>query len=145
MANKYGFLSIFYDVLIDEEKLITLLRSNVNLEENLKSGLVNLLKEYDSYSADFEECIRSTIAEIARTFKIKNIRSRSDKIYLLSDKTIIDGSEAGSAIRIIASNVVVKEFTIQNSGNSYEDAGILLDSDNNRIVDNIIKEISLTR
>jgi parallel beta-helix repeat protein len=50
--------------------------------------------------------------------------------------TIIDGSNNGHSLNITADNVMVTGFTIQN-GN---DSGIIINSNNNRITDNILSD-----
>lgn len=50
------------------------------------------------------------------------------------DRTIIDASKDGTVILIEASNVVVKNFTIRNSGGYAGDAGVKISSDNVKIV-----------
>lgn len=55
--------------------------------------------------------------------------------------TILDGNEEDSVITINANNVKISDFTIQNSGNSFEEwlgAGIKVFSDNCNISNNII-------
>lgn len=52
--------------------------------------------------------------------------------------TIIDGRGAGNVLKINAENVVIKNFTIQNSGTIFPNAGINLSSNYNTIEENII-------
>lgn len=52
--------------------------------------------------------------------------------------TIIDGRGAGNVLKINAENVTIKNFTIQNSGTIFPNAGINLSSNYNTIEDNII-------
>ena len=56
------------------------------------------------------------------------------------DSTILDGNGSGSVITITASNVMVKGFTIKNSGLNVDDGGILIStpSSNNVITGNKI-------
>jgi parallel beta-helix repeat protein len=51
--------------------------------------------------------------------------------------TIIDGTSNSYGANITANNVMIHEFTIQNSSEGY---GIIISSDNNRIIDNIISD-----
>jgi len=54
-------------------------------------------------------------------------------------RTVIDGGGVGDVVHIIANNVHLKGFTIQNSGIEYDfDAGVEVESDNNVISFNII-------
>ena len=65
----------------------------------------------------------------------------SESISLVgeSGKTIIDGNKTGDVIHIVADTVTIKQFTIQNSGKSFDDSGIRIHmGKNHTIVDNII-------
>jgi len=50
------------------------------------------------------------------------------------DITIIDGGGAGTVVNVTAGNVVLSAFTIQNSGNLPEDAGIRLDGSTGSVI-----------
>lgn len=52
--------------------------------------------------------------------------------------TIIDGRGAGNVLKINADNVTIKNFTLQNSGTIFPNAGINLSSNYNTIEKNII-------
>jgi parallel beta-helix repeat protein len=54
------------------------------------------------------------------------------------DTTIIDGDAEGDVVYIIADNVTIQRFTIQNSGDNDFDAGIEIRSDGNVIHENIL-------
>jgi len=54
------------------------------------------------------------------------------------DTTVIDGNGSGDVVYIYADNVNIEGFTIQNSGSVYNNAGILVTSENNSISSNII-------
>ena len=51
---------------------------------------------------------------------------------------IIDGNNSGSVVVINVDGVTIEGFTIRNSGNSWSDAGIEVNSHNNKIKDNYI-------
>lgn len=54
--------------------------------------------------------------------------------------TIISGGHLGSVIQVVSPNVVIMNFTVQNSGNNPDDSGILLfGAVNTTIRNNIIK------
>jgi len=53
--------------------------------------------------------------------------------------TVIDGSDIGDVIFISANFVNITGFTVENSGDVNRDAGIKIQSKNNRISENIIK------
>ena len=60
-----------------------------------------------------------------------------------SSSPIIDGGGIGNAVTIISDSIFIGGFTIENSGNLEEDAGIDIKSDNNIIaVNNIINCIN---
>ena len=52
--------------------------------------------------------------------------------------TVIDGNEIAPVIKVTADNTFINKFTIQKSG--YFDSGILINSDYNIIVDNLVKD-----
>lgn len=55
------------------------------------------------------------------------------------EKTVIDGKKTGSVVRIEGNNVIINEFTVQNSGGSgKDDAGISFYSANNNMVANML-------
>ena len=54
------------------------------------------------------------------------------------DTTIIDGFRNGSVIKVLADNVFINDLTIQNSSNSFNNAGIESHSSDNYFVRNII-------
>jgi parallel beta-helix repeat protein len=55
--------------------------------------------------------------------------------------TFIDGNRTnGDTINVIADNVTITGFTIQHSGKQKGDSGIKLNSNNNNVEDNIIRE-----
>ena len=56
-------------------------------------------------------------------------------------RVVIDGQGKGSVIHIKADGVVIKNLTIENSGDSHDqvDAGILIRSSHNRILNNTIR------
>jgi len=54
------------------------------------------------------------------------------------NSTVIDGSGITSVVYVSADGVKIREFTIQNSGNTWGDAGINIWSNNNIISENII-------
>ncbi len=72
----------------------------------------------------------------------ENIVIKANGILLIGnnkDKTIIDGKQTGSVIRIESNNVTVTGFTLLNNGGSgKEDAGITIYSANNNMVANSI-------
>ena len=53
--------------------------------------------------------------------------------------TIIDGNRNGDVVKIAADGVILSGFTIQNSGENEFDFGIEIQSDCNKILENIIK------
>jgi parallel beta-helix repeat protein len=53
--------------------------------------------------------------------------------------TIIDGNNISDVIRILHDHVVIDNFTVRNSGSSYDSYGIEIKSDNNRVTNNIIR------
>jgi len=53
--------------------------------------------------------------------------------------TIIDGQSSGDVITVTSSNVDISTFTIKGSGSGLNDAGVKLNADNCRVVDNIIQ------
>jgi len=55
-------------------------------------------------------------------------------------RTIIDGRESGTVVRICDDSVYLTGFTIKNSGNEYNDAGIRVTTDENTIIENIIED-----
>lgn len=66
------------------------------------------------------------------------------------DTTIIDGNNVGDVIKIIYDNVIIKGFTIRNSGHDYDpddilnlDSGFDIQSNNIMILDNIILNNSI--
>jgi parallel beta-helix repeat protein len=52
--------------------------------------------------------------------------------------TIIDGGKTGSVVNISKNNVTITNFTIKVSGNTIDDGGIRINSDNNLISGNIL-------
>ncbi len=52
--------------------------------------------------------------------------------------TVINGSQSGTVMEIIADGVTINGFTFTNSGNDYGDAGIEINSNGNNISNNII-------
>jgi len=54
------------------------------------------------------------------------------------ENTIIDGGSNGNVITVNSTNVDISSFKIQKSGSEVNDAGIMVNADNCRIVDNII-------
>lgn len=56
------------------------------------------------------------------------------------DTTIIDANGAGTAVRITADNVTVSSFTITHSGNNSNDAGVVIHTRNNTIIENNIQQ-----
>ena len=52
--------------------------------------------------------------------------------------SIIDGRNAGNVIKINSDNVVIRNFTIQNSGIYFPNSGINLSSNNNLIENNVL-------
>lgn len=62
-------------------------------------------------------------------------------IILLGEKretTIIDGDGIGDVVSVYADGVNISGFTVQNSGDSFPEAGMEFHSDNNAIIGNII-------
>jgi parallel beta-helix repeat protein len=51
------------------------------------------------------------------------------------ENTIIDGNNNGTVVQIIRSNVLLRRFTIRNSGGFSGDAGITVDADNTTITE----------
>ena len=73
----------------------------------------------------------------------ENLVVKKDGIFIIGknkEKTIIDGQQTGSVIRLEANNVTVSGFTLLNNGGSgKEDAGITIYSaDNNMVANSII-------
>jgi parallel beta-helix repeat protein len=66
-----------------------------------------------------------------------------NSIYLIGEEknnTIVDGNNTGDIISIIGDNITISGFTIQNCGNTpMYDAGIEIKSEDNKIIDNIIR------
>jgi len=60
------------------------------------------------------------------------------------NKTMIDGGGSGVVVRIVADNVSLSGFTIQNSGEEAFESGILIQSNFNNISGNIIEKNGLT-
>lgn len=60
-----------------------------------------------------------------------------------NNKTIIEGEYNGNIISIISDNVIIKNFTIQNSGEKLNNSGIQILSNNNLIVNNLILNSSI--
>ena len=56
-----------------------------------------------------------------------------------NDLTIIDGSGNENVVRITADHIVIRGFSMINSSNNPNNAGIKMTSDNNTITDNIIE------
>lgn len=61
-------------------------------------------------------------------------------IPMTFDQPIIDGGDSGSVVTITGDWVILHGFTIQNSGNMEEDAGVDLRSDNTTIFGNNVQE-----
>jgi len=55
------------------------------------------------------------------------------------NSTIIDGNRTGDVVSLTANGVNIKGFAIQNSGSNWYEAGIHINSENNIISNNIIK------
>ena len=65
-----------------------------------------------------------------------------ERINLIGEdknSTIIDGYESGTVVTILADNVTISGFTIQNCGNLWYAAGVDIRSDFNTISKNVIK------
>jgi parallel beta-helix repeat protein len=60
------------------------------------------------------------------------------------DTTIIEGGDSGVVVRIIADNVSLSGFTVQNSGAETYGNGVLIQSNFNNVSGNIITENGLT-
>ena len=104
---------------------------NINTSEKFLS-INNAI--YDSDTIDGH-----TILVKEGVYKEKIIISKSLKILGAGyNKTIIDCQGLGDVIRIFADNVAISGFTIKNSGTINDDAGILLNSDHNKIMNNKI-------
>jgi parallel beta-helix repeat protein len=58
------------------------------------------------------------------------------------NSTIIDGGENELILDVVADRVTISGFTIQNSGDWYQDIGLKLRSDHNTITDNIFTDNS---
>jgi len=54
------------------------------------------------------------------------------------NSTVIDGSGMASVVYVSADGVKIRGFTIQNSGNTWDDAGIIIWSNNNILSGNIV-------
>ncbi len=58
--------------------------------------------------------------------------------------TVIDGDRSGNVIHLLSSNAVIMNFTVQNSGNNFDDSGILIIGvSNTTIRNNLIKNNSI--
>ncbi len=53
--------------------------------------------------------------------------------------TIIDGRSAGNVIKLNSNNIIIQNFTIQNSGIYFPNCGVNITSKYNNIINNIIK------
>lgn len=53
--------------------------------------------------------------------------------------TIIDGGKTGTVLEVAVEKVVVRDFTLRNSGPSWPDSGILIKSDENNISNNTVE------
>jgi parallel beta-helix repeat protein len=73
----------------------------------------------------------------------ENIKIKKNYIFLIGQEknnTIIDGNNTGDIISILANNITISNFTIQNCGNTpMYDAGLEINSNYNKIINNIIR------
>ncbi|UCB60296.1 MAG: hypothetical protein JSW72_09360 [Candidatus Bathyarchaeota archaeon] len=79
-----------------------------------------------------------TIFIRAGTYNEHVVVNKSLSLIGEADAAIIDGNGTGNVVVVTANNVSIIDLTIQNSGSSFSDYGILLYADNNLVSSNVI-------